>query len=244
MKFLSSLTSKNRALLICAHPDDIEYYCGGTVCMLADQGVVITYVSMTAGDKGIAKILENYSIESTEDKNNLSKQIANDRINELNAACEVLGVTNVQVFDYPDGYLSTIPLSVIEEKIVQLIRDTNPDVILTFDPWKRYQLHPDHRLVGQVVLDATLKSQNILCYPEQQSSTAKPEFIYLFCTDQPNSCIDISNFLERKINALQKHESQFPNKKILREKVVFRAKEWGQPFNLQYGEAYHRLQPL
>src|SRR6202158_3668351 len=127
-----------RALCIVAHPDDIEFYCGGVVLLMIRHGAAVDFVLATPGNKG---------------SRNVSKSRAKGariREREQELAADVLGVKRVAFLRHPDAEL--IESLELREEFVREIRTSKPDVLLTFDPNVPYRFHPDHRVVGRVAL--------------------------------------------------------------------------------------------
>ena len=128
-----------RVMLIAAHPDDPEFGCGGTIAKWAQAGKAITYVLLTSGDKG------------SKDPNIHPGQLATQREAEQRAAAQVLGVQQVIFLRHPDGLLeNNLDL---RRQLAGIIRKFKPNVLVAIDPWRRYQLHPDHRAAGFAALD-------------------------------------------------------------------------------------------
>src|ERR1700687_4079428 len=109
-----------RALCIVAHPDDIEFYCGGTVLKMTRRGVLVDFALATSGDKG------------SRDPNRPPDELARMREREQEAAAYVLGVKRVAFLRHPDAEL-TESLE-LRHEFVREIRTSKPDVLLTFDP--------------------------------------------------------------------------------------------------------------
>ena len=82
-----------KILVILAHPDDPEFFMGGTIARWVDKGYSVQYCLLTKGEKGI-----NPGFPEGE-------ALAALRVDEQRAAAAVLGVENVQFLDYADGYL-------------------------------------------------------------------------------------------------------------------------------------------
>ena len=90
--------------------------------------------------------------------------------------------------------------------------------MLTFDPWQRYQIHPDHRAVGQTALDAVAAARDPMYYPEQLIdglTEHRVHNVYFFATDNPNYYVDITETIERKIAAMLAHTSQIARRRLL-----------------------------
>jgi LmbE family N-acetylglucosaminyl deacetylase len=171
-----------RALCMVAHPDDIEYYCAGTILLMARHGAAVDFVLATSGDKG------------ARDSSKSSAKVARIREREQELAAGVLGVKRVKFLRHPDAEL--VENLELREEFVREIRTSKPDVILTFDPNVPYRFHPDHRVVGRVALDAAWPSaRDPLTFPK-----AGPP--------QPTLEIDEGDVLSKKIEARLAHASQ------------------------------------
>ena len=194
-----------RAMVIVAHPDDPEFFCGGTMALWADQGVEITYVIITDGDKG------------SKDPEMTHERLTVLRKKEQRQAADVLGVKNIVFLGYPDGELfSTLEL---RQELVEEIRRYKPDVIVTSDPTRRPSLsHPDHLAAGEATMGAVYPAAgNRMYFPEllaQGLEPHTPREIYLSGTQEPDVIVDIDSVLERKAEALKRHESQVDPKRI------------------------------
>jgi LmbE family N-acetylglucosaminyl deacetylase len=183
-----------RALCIVAHPDDIEYYCGGSVLKMTARGVRVDFVLATSGDKG------------THNPNVPRDELAKRREEEQEAAAYVLGVKRVKFLRHGDAEL-TESLA-LREEFVRAIRDSLPDVLLTFDPNGGYRYHPDHRVVGRVALDAAWPcARDPLSYPDAGAPHETAE-AWCFAGLQPNLEVDVGDVIEDKIEARLAHASQ------------------------------------
>jgi len=221
-------------MVVVAHPDDAEFMVAGTVAKWAKQGCEVTYVVITKGDKG------------SDDPEMTSERLTTIREAEQRAAGKVLGVKNYEFMGYPDGYLQhTLEL---RRDVTRLIRRHRPHVLLTFDPTNRffsdnYVNHPDHRVAGDVALDATFPTaRDRLTFPELLVDGYEPwkvRQIWLSGAEKPNVWIDISETIELKKKALLKHPSQLDP-----EVVQFAdgwAKETGASQGIAYAEAFRRF---
>ncbi|HZR38727.1 MAG TPA: PIG-L deacetylase family protein [Ktedonobacteraceae bacterium] len=187
-----------RILVIIAHPDDAESFSGGTMARLASEGREIHYLVITRGDKG------------SNDPSMTPDRLSSIREDEQRQAAKILGVQMVTFLDgYYDGAIeSTLSL---RRELTFRIRTWRPDVIFTFDPWKRYELHPDHRATGVCAFDAIAVSRDRMNFPEQVRdgiTEHNVKQIYCFNTDDPNHWVDISEVIDRKIEARCAHVSQ------------------------------------
>jgi LmbE family N-acetylglucosaminyl deacetylase len=191
-----------RALCILAHPDDAEFYCGGTVLMMSTRGVLVDFVLATSGDKG------------TRDATKSSAHVARTREREQNAAAHILGAKRVAFLRHPDAEL--IETLDLRREFVREIRTSKPDVLMTFDPNVKYRYHPDHRVVGRVALDAAWPSaRDPLAYPESGAPHETAE-AWCFGGQEPTLEIDVSDVLDKKIEARLAHASQTGSPAALR----------------------------
>jgi LmbE family N-acetylglucosaminyl deacetylase len=183
-----------RALCIVAHPDDIEFYCGGAVVQMTRRGVAVDFVLVTSGDKG------------ARDAAKTRAKVARTREREQELAAEVLGVKHVAFLRHPDAEL--VESLELRQELVREIRGSKPDVLLTFDPNVPYRFHPDHRVVGRVALDAAWPSaRDPLTFPKTGPPHETAE-AWCFGGLQPTLEVDVSDALGKKIEARLAHASQ------------------------------------
>ena len=186
-----------RALCIVAHPDDIEFYCAGTVLLMTGHGAVVDFVLATTGDKGSRDVKKSRA------------KVARIREREQEIAANVLGAKRVSFLRHSDAEL--VESLELREQFVREIRDTKPDVLLTFDPNVPYRFHPDHRVVGRVALDAAWPSaRDPLTYPKAGSPHETAE-AWCFGGQQPDLEVDVSEVIAKKIEARLAHASQTPS---------------------------------
>ena len=182
------------ALCIVAHPDDIEFYCGGTVLKMTSRGVLVDFVLATSGDKGARDVSKSRA------------KMARIREREQEAAAYILGVKRVAFLRHPDAEL--VEDLELREEFVREIRESKPDVLLTFDPNVAYRYHPDHRVVGRVAIDAAWPcARDPLTYPKAGDPHETKE-VWCFASEHPTLEIDVSDVLEAKIEGRLAHASQ------------------------------------
>lgn len=192
--------SRRRVLVFEAHGDDMEFTCGGTMAKFTDRGHEVSLVVATDNDKG--------SFELTADE----LRAARDR--EIHGAAEVLGIESVVCLGYPDGELQErAPPSVLRGQFMKIIREVKPDIVFTWDPFTPYEGHPDHRAVATAANEAASFSHFPLYYPEQLQDGLAPHYVgeQWFFAKAPrdqNKFVDITNYIDKKIEALCRHESQ------------------------------------
>ncbi|MGE5138523.1 MAG: PIG-L deacetylase family protein [Rudaea sp.] len=221
---------RRRVLVVEAHPDDIEWYAGGTIAGMARQGAEITLVICTEGERG------SYDPEAD------PAAIAAARKREQRASAELLGVSNVVYLGYPDGGLEAT--AQLRKRLAVLYRQYKPELLLAFDPWKRYEPHPDHVAAGKAAVEARLFAKMPLYYAETRSEGieewAVPE-VWLFNTDDPNHYVDVTDTFDARLAALRLHAGQNvwgpDSVRYLTGAAVAAAEKLG----CKYAEGFHRI---
>ena len=218
-------------LAICAHPDDIESWCGGTLALLVERGCEVRIVICTDGEKGTA------------DRSLTPEQVGAQRRDEQRAAAARLGIRTLRFLGWPDGELEDT--AAMRGSIVKLLRQARPQIVFTHDPehpYPPYTTHRDHRVLGRVVLDAAYPlARDHLFFPEQVQEGLEPHTVqqaWLFSTMQPTTAVDISSTLERKIVARLEHRSQTVDADALRVGWRERAAAIGEPYGLPTAETF------
>lgn len=186
-------------LVFAPHPDDAEYYAGGTLALMAQQGHRVVIVTVTSGDKG------SYRHTSTE--------LAALRREEAEEAADILGAAEILFLGYHDQELDLLPAGVLREQFTRLIRQYQPDVLVAEDVRFTEEPHPDHRAVARAAADAVSYASLPLMYPEHAEAGLNPHFVTekLFYSESPaltDKVIDITATFERKMQALAAHQSQ------------------------------------
>lgn len=219
-----------RAMVVFAHPDDAEVQCAGTVALWTQEGKKITYVVLTKGDKG------------TQDPQMDGQRLVRIRKEEQILAARELGVQNVVFLENSDGELEVTMER--RKALTRIIREHQPEILMTHDPWMRYQLHPDHRASGTLALDALISARDRLYFPEQIAeglSTCRVRRALLYATDVPDFFVDITSTIDRKLKALGLHRSQVAQWANWEERIRQRAEAAGQAQGIKYAEAFKKL---
>jgi len=228
-----------RVLVVMAHPDDPEFFCGGTIARWAATGREDIYCLLTRGDKG------------SDDDQTPPEEIAKLREAEQRAAAEVLGVKQVLFLDEEDGYVT--PSIGLRREVVRVIRKVRPDIVVTSDPTNffpsnRYINHADHRAAGQVTLDAVYPAaRSALYFPElardEGLAPHKVREVYVAGAQHPNVTIDITAYLDRKIAALREHRSQIRDLEGLVERFTRALRDPDSPpDDPRYVEHFRRIE--
>jgi LmbE family N-acetylglucosaminyl deacetylase len=188
------LPTPGRALAVGAHPDDVEFGCGGTLAKWAAAGCEIHHLVLTDGSKG--------SWDPLQDPASLVAL----RQEEQREAARLLGGGDVGFLGFPDGELRD---GIREQwEVCRWIRLTRPDVVLGHDPWRRYRLHPDHRNAGFLLTDALVAARDPLFFTDQDLTPHRPGALLLWEADVPDHVEDVEGFADTKIRALLAHRSQ------------------------------------
>ena len=202
----STGTDRRKILLMTAHPDDADIMAGGAVAGWVDEGHDVQSVIFTRGDKG------------HDDPDMTPGRVAALREAEQRAAAAIVGVSRVTFMDFLDGELAW-SAPALAEVATRLIRQERPDTIVTHDPfggapgYRVPQLHPDHRAVGEAVVEACyFRAPGPLFYPEHRAAALRPHRtreILLIMSDHIDHVVDIARTFDRKVQAVRAHASQF-----------------------------------
>ncbi len=214
-------------LVVAAHPDDIEFGLAGSVARWTDEGHHVVYCIITDGSAG-----------SNEPGADLSALIATRRQEQL-AAAAIVGVEDVRFLGYPDGVLQ--PSLELRRELTRLIREVRPFRVVCQDPatyyfGNNYINHPDHRAAGEATLYAVFPSAETRpIFPELLSEGYEPHRVselYLDISLAPDTVVDISATIDRKIAAILCHRSQ------VGPEVEEWVRKWGAEAGAPHGYAY------
>jgi LmbE family N-acetylglucosaminyl deacetylase len=203
-----------RALVVTAHPDDVDFGAGGTVASWVEAGTAVTYCVITDGDAG--------GFDPTVPRS----AIPGIRRAEQEAAAKVLGVEEVVFLGYPDGQLTvTIEL---RRDLSRVIRQVRPQRLLTQSPQRSfdriYASHPDHLAAGEAALCAV--------YPDARNAFAHVDLlgredlepwavgeVWLMGGPEPDRFVDVTATFDRKLEAILAHESQVTDPPAMVERI-------------------------
>ena len=222
-----------RVMVVTAHPDDSEFGAGGTVAKLAKQGCEVTYVIVTNGNKG------------SSDRTMSPERLAKIREEEQRNAARALGVERVEFLGYPDCELEDT--RDLRRDITRQIRRWRPDLLITQNPHRTYNLyasHRDHRITAGAVLDCVYPlARDHLAFPEllPEVEPHKVREIHLMQWENPQLVVDISDTMDLKLKALACHASQLGNFPAVEKRVRERSAELGKPKGYVYAEAFDRI---
>lgn len=189
-----------RALAIVAHPDDLEYGAAAAIAEWTDAGREVTYVLVTRGEAGIDGLPPEES--------------ARVREAEQRASAAVVGVEAVEFLGHRDGVIEGgVPL---RRDLAAALRRHRPDLLVTInhrETWGgRAWNTPDHRIVGQAVLDAAGDAGNRWIFREQLVEGVEPwdgvRWVAVAGSPKPTHAQAVSgSSLERAIGSLIEHRA-------------------------------------
>ncbi len=227
-----------KILVVLAHPDDPEFFCGASIARWSSQGHTVSYCLLTRGDKG------------TNDRTIRPEDLAGLREEEQRAAAACLGVSSVEFLNYQDGYL--IPDLESRKAVTRVIRQQRPDVLVSCDPQNffpndAYINHPDHRAAGQIALEAVFPAAgNPMFFPElildEGLEPHSVREVWLSLTAQPTVILDVTATWPKKLEALYQHRSQIgPDVEKFNQRMLSRRTPDSTPENPRFEERFRKL---
>jgi LmbE family N-acetylglucosaminyl deacetylase len=216
-----------RALVVTAHPDDVDFAAAATVATLTDAGVHVTYCLVTDGDAGGS------------DRSISRHDMAMLRRREQTEAARHVGVTDLIFLGHGDGRV--LPTLQLRADISAVIRRVRPRVVITQSPERNldriYASHPDHTATGEATLCAVYPdARNPFAFPELFAEALEPwavDEVWVMAGLNGPQVIDVTAAVDRKIEALMCHVSQHPDPErtavMVREWMTNAAKQFGLP---------------
>lgn len=187
-----------RILAVFPHPDDTAFFAAGTLARWVAEGHHVTSVCVTSGNLGTMR-----SDQSPAD-------VAAIREKELRASDAVLGVQETVTLGHRDG--GFMDAAKLRKELVGVVRKYRPDRLLTLDPWLRYEVHPDHEIVGRQAAEAAAFAAFPLLHPEQLTGDVRPHspsevWFQGLLGRRPNCYVDIASTLDTKVASVLEYES-------------------------------------
>jgi LmbE family N-acetylglucosaminyl deacetylase len=189
------------ALAVVAHPDDMEYGASAAVARWTDQGRSIAYALVTAGEAGIDGMAP--------------EEVGPLRVREQYAACEAVGVTDLQILGHPDGMLE-YGLR-LRADIARAIRSVRPDLVITLnhrDTFPGGNLNmADHTVTGRAVIDAVRDAANrwvfrSLAEEEGLEAWGGVRWVAVANSPEPTHAVPISaTDIDRAVASLEAHDA-------------------------------------
>jgi LmbE family N-acetylglucosaminyl deacetylase len=218
----------DRALVIIAHPDDAEFWLGGTIARWTAAGTSVTYLVLTDGDTG------GYDAATPR------SEIANIRRAEQVEAAEILGVRDVRFLGLHEEDIQPHGPS-LRRELVRAIRDVRPEIVVTWSPewnWSRFRsCHPEHRATGNAVLNAIYPDAgNQFAHLDLREEGLEPWTVreaWLINSPASKLYMEITETFGRKVRAVHAHQSQVGNRTDLagelRERIASNTAAAGLP---------------
>jgi len=230
------------ALAIGAHPDDVEFGCGGTLAKWAAAGCIVHHLICTDGAKGTWDVdadIVALAVRREGEQREAARRLAGERAGTVVFLGQV------------DGELdSTLQL---RGAVAKVIREIRPEVVLGHDPWKRYRLHPDHRHAGLLACDAVVAARDPHFFREHGIAHHRPTTMLLWEADDVHHVEDVTAYVDTKLHALEAHESQFESTMkatdaaqidAFRARIRARLGALGAPYGLAAAEVFARIDDL
>lgn len=227
------------ALAVVAHPDDVDFRCAGTLAAWTRRGSRVVLLVLTDGSKG------------SHDLTVSDAEVAAVRAEEQVRAARTVGYDDVRWLGETDSLLTAS--EEVLEKATAVVRAVQPDVMLSYDPWAPYILHPDHTVAGEIAFKSLLRAREPRFYrPPVGAPPWRTRELWLFAPAQPNHTQDITATFDIKLDAILCHESQYPTEMGFapgdeagraafcdRMRAMFA--QMGAAGGYRYGEAFRRI---
>ena len=196
-------------LAIFAHPDDESFRPGGTLALLARRGVRVQVLTATRGGAGSRG---NPPLCAPE-------ELPAMRENELRCACSALGIQPPLLLDYQDGQLTEADPEGLAAQILQVVKATRPQVMLTFGA-DGLSGHPDHIAIGQAAAEAFRRAEDVaalytLAVPRSLAESLGMKQIRAVSDESIALAVDVSTAWEAKMSAIRCHRTQSGESPIL-----------------------------
>ena len=224
-------------LFIAAHPDDVELCCAGTVFKHIAEGATVGIVDLTAGELG-------------------TRGNAQIRAEESARAAQIMGISFRENLGLRDGFFDISESSKLP--IIRAVRKHQPEIVITNAIRDR---HPDHGRASQLVSESCFLSGLTKIEMEEDGQLLKawrPRQVFFMIQDRyitPEICVDITPYIDQKIEAVMAFRSQFydplssePHTPIsgldFLEFLKARAREMGRLIGVEYAEGYTAVGPV
>lgn len=220
-----------RALVVTAHPDDVDFGAAGTVATWTDAGIEVVYCVVTDGDAG--------GFDDDVPRHEMGPM----RRREQTAAAKEVGVERLCFLGYPDGLLE--PSLRLRRDIARVIRDVRPQRVLCQSPQRNFHRifasHPDHLAAGEAALCAVYPdARNPYTFTELLEEGLGPwtvPEVWIMGGPNPDRAVDVTDQVDRKLRAILAHESQHPDPAGMEERV----RAWMAGTAAQFGLGAGRL---
>lgn len=186
-------------LVFAPHPDDAEFFAGGTLARRIQEGWKVVIVTATDGRCG----------SFVQD----SSSLAQLRAGEARQAAAVLGAEPPILLGHPDMELDRLPPGQLREQFIRVLRQLRPEAVIAEDVQAFQEVHPDHRAVAWAAAEALSYAHLPLVHPEHIQAGLQPHFVtekyfYAGAPKTQNKFVDITETLSLKLAALAAHQTQ------------------------------------
>jgi LmbE family N-acetylglucosaminyl deacetylase len=187
-----------RALVVAAHPDDIEYGLAAAVASWTSAGKEVHYLLATRGEAGMEGVPP--------------EEVGPLREEEERRSAAVVGVSEVEFLDFRDGVLVEGPD--LRRAIAGAIRRHRPNVVVTGyfgATWSPAGVSPgwlnspDHRALGQCVLDAVADADNEWIFRDLPEPRWKTQYVAVTELTDPAHVVDVAEHVETAVASLSEH---------------------------------------
>lgn len=195
-----------RILVVLPHPDDEAFGLSGTLAKHIHQGDHVTYACLTLGEMG----------------RNMGTPLIANRITlpsirkvELEESCRAIGIQDLRLLGFHDKTIEFEDPEVLDGVIDNLLKEIQPTIVYTFYPG--YSVHPDHDATGAAVV------RTIQRLPKQERPTVLCIAFARNCEQalgKADVAIDVTAFIEAKMNSIKAHRSQFQAAELLGSKQL------------------------
>ena len=224
-----------RVLVVVPHPNDSEFWCAGTIARWVSEGASVRYVICTDGGKGTI----NSEVSSAD--------LVSQRKQEQAEAAKALGVQELVSLGLTDGTLEDT--DDLRRELVRQIRQVRPDVVICPEPYrKNLAWHRDHRITGQVTLDAVFPcARDHLHFEElwrdEGLEPHKTGTVLFWGTETPNTHMDIGSTLDSKAKAVKAGRSRIADRsdEEIDDFIRLRGQEGVGDSGGNYGEAFRKI---
>lgn len=232
---IPEIRGPKRILAIQPHYDDNDISAGGTLAALVESGAELHYLTMS--DDLVGVIDDSWPAEES------TRRLRDDQ----RRAGEIMGVVSNEVLGYPDA--GRYDYFDVRRDMIKAIRQIQPDILFTMDPWMAYEAHTDHLMASRAAAEAAIlySLMRLKTDPEvdAQYQYHPIQAVVFHATSYPNTIFDISATIEKKHAAMRCYRAQFREEELegLVRRTARYAKYVAREAAFAYGEALKIVPP-
>ena len=198
-----------RLLAVFAHPDDETFRPGGTLALLARQGIHVHVLTATRGQAG----------SCGEPPICTPAELPAVRERELHCACTALGTQPPHLLDYVDGHLQEVDAETMVTHILSMVNEIKPQILLSFGP-DGLSGHPDHIVIGQWAAEAFRRAEVVaalytVAVPQSLAQKLDMRQIHSVPDEAIALTVDVSSIWETKLAAMRCHATQLSSSPMM-----------------------------